>query len=172
MSDLYIGLPLVDIISNLENINLKKQFKDNIINFCRQELENGDAKISNEIELVMLRAWLNNSDNINMPDLSGYELINVFSKENNGETTIYEEFLAKDNTYYLRVIIKDENDEIKKVSISHNTCSGIEMLKNGGIQDRITDTDNDGKVNARTIIKNTNGEVKLIQDTNLDGKAD
>ena len=174
MTDLFIGMPLLDVLSVAENGNLKVSCKNNILNFCRQEMENGDTKISNEIELAMLTAWLNNSENINMPELLGddYELIDVFSKTNGSETTIYEEFLAKDSTYYLRSIVKDENNVIKKVSLSHNTCSSIEMIKNGGVQDCITDTNNDGYANRRTIIKNQNGQIKMINDINLDGKAD
>ena len=174
MIELFIGMPLIDILNNLESENLKVCYKDNIMNFCRQELENGDTKISNEIELSMLKAWLNNSDNINMPELLGsnYELINVFSRQSDNETTIYEEFLAKDNTFYLRVITKDENNTVKSVSISHKTCSTIEMIKNGGIEDRITDKDNDGYANTRTVIKNTNNSINIINDINLDGKSD
>ena len=174
MTELFIGIPLIDVLNLAENENLKLNCKNNIMNFCRQELENGDTKISNEIELSMLSAWLNNSENINMPELLNdkYELINVFSRENETDTTIYEEFLAKDNTYYLRVITKDENDEIKKVSLSHNTCSSIEMIKNGGTQDCLTDINNDGYANRRTVIKNQNGEINMTYDLNLDGKPD
>ena len=174
MIKLFIGMPLIDVLNLAENENLKLNCKNNIMNFCRQELENGDAIISNEIELSMLSAWINNSDDISMPELpsDNYELINVFSKNNEKETIIYEEFLAKDNTYYLRVITKDENNEVKKVSLSHNTCSNIEMIKTGGIQDRLTDTNNDGYANRRTIIKNCNGEAEMTNDLNLDGKPD
>ena len=174
MTELFIGMPLIDVLNLAENENLKLNCKNNIMNFCRQELENGDTIISNEIELSMLSAWINNSDNINMPELLGdnYELINVFSKNNGNGTTIYEEFLAKDNTYYLRVITKDENNEIKKVSLSHKTCSSIEMIKTGGIQDCLTDINNDGYADRRTVIKNYNGETEMTNDLNLDGKPD
>ena len=174
MTELFIGMPLIDVLNIAENENLKLNCKNNIMNFCRQELENGDTIISNEIELSMLSAWLNNSENINMPELLNdkYELINVFSRENETNTTIYEEFLAKDNTYYLRVITKDENGEIKKVSLSHKTCSSIEMIKTGGVQDCLTDINNDGIANRRTVIKNQNGEINMTNDLNLDGKPD
>jgi hypothetical protein len=65
MQELYIGMPLLDIIDLIEKINIQESFKNNILNFSRQELQNGDSKISNEIELAMLNAWINNSDKIN-----------------------------------------------------------------------------------------------------------
>ena len=46
------------------------------------------------------------------------------------------------------------------------------MIKNGGVEDRITDKNNDGYANTRTIIKKTDDNIEMINDLNLDGKSD
>ncbi len=174
MQELYIGMPLLDIIDLLERINIQESFKNNILNFCRQELQNGDSKISNEIELAMLNAWINNSDKINMPELLSdkYKLIDVYTENKDSETKTFEEFLANDNTYYLRCITRNADNIVTKVSLSHKNVSFLEMIKNGGTEDIITDYNNDGFANSRTLIKKQNNKVDMINDINIDGKKD
>ena len=174
MQELYIGMPLLDIIDLLERINIQESFKNNILNFCRQELQNGDSKISNEIELAMLNAWINNSDKINMPELLSdkYKLTDVYTENKDSETKTFEEFIANDNTYYLRCITRNADNIVTKVSLSHKNVSFIEMIKNGGTEDIITDYNNDGFANSRTLIKKQNNKVDMINDINIDGKKD
>ena len=174
MQELYIGMPLLDIIDLLEKINIQESFKNNILNFCRQELQFGDSKISNEIELAMLKAWINNSDKINMPELLSdkYKLIDVYTENKESETKTFEEFLAYDNTYYLRCITRNADNIVTKVSLSHKNVSFMEMIKNGGTEDIITDCNNDGYANSRTIIKKQSNNVDIINDINMDGKKD
>ena len=174
MQELYIGMPLLDIIDLLERINIQESFKNNILNFCRQELQNGDSKISNEIELAMLNAWINNSDKINMPELLSdkYKLTDVYTENKDSETKTFEEFIANDNTYYLRCITRNADNIVTKVSLSHKNVSFLEMIKNGGTEDIITDYNNDGFANSRTLIKKQNNKVDMINDINIDGKKD
>ena len=174
MQDLYVGMPLFDVIELTESIDILSPFKDNILNFCRQELEFGDSKISNEIELAMLTAWLNNSDKISMPQLLSdkYKLTDMYSEEKDHETRIYEEFISSDNTYYLRCITKNTDDVVTKVTLTHRDTSFIDIIKNGGTEDFLTDYDNDGFANSRTVIKKRNGKLDMFNDINLDGKKD
>ena len=174
MQDLYIGMPLLDIIDLLEKINIQETFKHNILNFCRQELQNNDSKISNEIELAMLKAWINNSDKINMPELllDKYKLIDVYTENKDSETKTFEEFIANDNTYYLRCITRNADNIVTKVSLSHKNVSFMEMIKNGGSEDIIIDYNNDGFADSRTVIKKQNNKVDMINDINIDGKKD
>ena len=174
MQELYVGMPLLDVIELLEKVNIEKDFKNNILNFCRQELQNGDSRISNEIELSMLKAWINNSDKINMPELLSdkYKLIDVYTDTNNSETKTFEEFIANDNTYYLRCITKNSENIVTKVSLTHKNTSFMDMIKNGGTEDFIIDSNNDGYVNSRTVIKKRDNNINIMNDINLDGKKD
>ena len=174
MQNLYIGMPLLDIMNLLDKVNLQEKFRNNILNFCKQELQNGDSKITNEIELAMLNAWINNSDKINMPELLSdkYKLIDVYTEKNEHETKTFEEFIAYDKTYYLRCITRDINNVVTKVSLSHKNASFIDMIKNGGTEDIMIDYNNDGYANSRTIIKKQNNCIDVINDINIDGKKD
>lgn len=174
MQELYVGMPLLDVIELLEKVNIEEDFKNNILNFCRQELQNGDSRISNEIELSMLKAWINNSDKINMPELLSdkYKLIDVYTDTNNSETKTFEEFIANDNTYYLRCITKNSENIVTKVSLTHKNTSFMDMIKNGGTEDFIIDSNNDGYVNSRTVIKKRDNNINMMNDINLDGKKD
>ena len=174
MQELYVGMPLLDVIELLEKVNIKEDFKNNILNFCRQELQNGDSRISNEIELSMLKAWINNSDKINMPELLSdkYKLIDVYTDTNNSETKTFEEFIANDNTYYLRCITRNSENIVMKVSLTHKNTSFMDMIKNGGTEDFIIDSNNDGYVNSRTVIKKRDNNINMMNDINLDGKKD
>lgn len=174
MQELYIGMPLLDVMELLEKINIQEIFKNNILNFCRQELQNGDSKISNEIELAMLNAWINNSDKINMPELllDKYKLIDVYTENKDFESKIFEEFLAYDGTYYLRCITRNADNIVTKVSLSHKNVSFMEMIKNGGVEDIITDCNNDGFVDSRTVIKKQENKIDMNNDINIDGKKD
>ena len=175
---LHVGTPLLDVMDLMESANIREPYKSNILNFCRQELEIGDGKISNEIELAMLSAWFVNSDKIAMPELLSdkYELIDTYSKEFAGGTKTYEEFLANDNTYYFRCITRNPENVVTKVSLSHRQTSFIEHIKSGGTEDYLTDTNGDGFANSRTIIKTVKNDseqsTKLFTDINLDGKID
>ena len=97
MQELYIGMPLLDIIDQLEKINVQESFKNNT----------------------------RNADNI-----------------------------------------------VTKVSLSHKNVSFMEMIKNGGTEDTITDCNNDGFANSRTVIKKNASKVDIINDINIDGKKD
>ena len=121
----------------------------------------------------MLQAWLNNSDKIDMPELllDKYRLIDTYSEKTEQETKIYEEFLSEDNTYYLRCITRNEDNIVTKVSLSHKNVSFMEMIKNGGTEDVITDYNNDGYVDSRTVIKKQQNNVVVINDMNMDGKG-
>ena len=174
MQVLYVGMPLLDVMQVIENLDILGNFKTNILNFCKQELQFGDSKITNEIELAMLNAWINNSDKISMPELLSdkYKLIDVYSEERGSETKTYEEFLAYDKTYYIRCITRNSENIVTKVSLSHKNAPFIEMIKNGGTEDVITDYNNDGYANSRTIIKKQGSNVNIINDINIDGKRD
>lgn len=174
MQELYVGMPLVYVLDHLEEINIQESLKSNILNFCRQELESGDSKISNEIELSMLKAWLNNSDKINMPELLSdkYRLVDVYTERNDSETKTFEEFVTNDNTYYLRCITRNSDNIVTKVSLTHRNVSFMDMIKNGGTEDFIIDSNNDGYANSRTVIKKKNGSINMMSDINLDGKKD
>ena len=172
MHKLYIGMPLLSVVELLETINIREKFKNNILNFCKQELESGDNKITNEIELSMLSSWINNSDKIKMPELSNqYELVDVFSEQKKEKTRIYEKYAAKDGAYYTRCITKNADNVVIQVSLSYKNSSFIDIVRNGGTEDYIFDTNNDGYANSRTIIK-TSDSVDIINDFNLDGKRD
>ena len=174
MQELYIGMPLLDLMADIENICIQENFKNNILNFCRQELENGDSKITNEIELSILKAWVNNSNKINMPKLSPdkYKLIDVFSEEKKKEIKIYEKYIAEDNTYYTKCTTKNKDNVIIKTSLSYKTSSYINIAQNGGVEDYIFDNNNDGYANSRTIIKTDDSGINILNDYNLDGKMD
>ena len=174
MQELYVGMPLLDVMELLEKVNIQEYFKNNILNFCRQELQNGDSRISNEIELSMLKAWINNSDKINMPDLLSdkYKLIDVYTEKNDSETKTFEEFVANDNTYYLRCITRNSENIVTKVSLTHKNASFMYMIKNGGTEDFMIDSNNDGYANSRTVIKKKDNNINMMNDINLDGKKD
>ena len=174
MQKLYIGMPLLDLMSAMEDKYIKENFKENILNFCRQELENGDNKITNEIELSILQAWFNNEDKINMPELSldKYALVNVFSEKKKNELKVYEKFAAQDSAYYTKCTTKNLDGEIIKTSISYKTSSFANIALSGGTEDYIMDNNNDGCANSRMIIKTNDGSVDILNDIDLDGKMD
>lgn len=122
----------------------------------------------------MLKAWLNNSDKINMPELLSdkYRLVDVYTERNDSETKTFEEFVTNDNTYYLRCITRNSDNIVTKVSLTHRNVSFIDMIKNGGTEDFIIDSNNDGYANSRTVIKKKNGSINMMSDINLDGKKD
>ena len=175
---LYVGMSLLNVIELMKTANIKEPYKSNILNFCRQELEMGDSKISNEIELAMLNAWFANSDKITMPELSSdkYKLIDTYSEKFIGGTKTFEEFLAEDNTYYLRCTTKNDKNFVEKVTLSHKTSSFIELIKNGGVEDFLNDNNGNGLADSRTIIKTVKNDseqsTKFLTDINLDGKPD
>lgn len=172
MQELYIGMPLLNVMELIETINIQENFKNNILNLCKQELEYGDSKITNEIELSMLKSWINNSDKIKMPELSdNYELVDVFTEQKKEKTRVYEKYASKDGTYYTKCITKNADNVVIQVSISYKNSSFIDIVKNGGTEDYIFDADDDGYANSRTIIK-TKDSVDIINDFNLDGKED
>ena len=175
---LNVGMPLLDVIELTENTQIREPYRSNILNFCRQELEMGDSKISNEIELAMLTAWFLNSDKIAMPKLLSdkYKLIDTYSEKYINGTKTYEEFLAEDKTYYLRCITRNVDNIVVKVSLSHRTSSFISQIRCGGTEDFLNDNNGDGLADSRTIIKTIKNDLeqstKIITDINLDGKID
>ena len=48
----------------------------------------------------------------------------------------------------------------------------MEMIKNGGVEDIITDCNNDGFVDSRTVIKKQENKIDMNNDINIDGKKD
>ena len=175
---LYVGMPLLEVMELLESIQLEDVYRNNILNFCKQELQYGDVRISNEIELSMLSAWFNNSDKIAMPELldGKYSLTDVYYDKTSSGIVTYEEYTSKDKSYYIRSIWKNLEGIVTKVTLAHKTSSLAEMIKNGGTEDFLTDNDNDGFANSRSVIKtssdNANSTTQMFNDVNLDGKND
>jgi len=174
MQELYVGMSLLDVIELLEKVNIQECFKNNILNFCRQEIQSGDSRISNEIELSMLKAWINNSDKISMPELLSdeYKLIDIYTEKKGSETKTFEEFVANDNTYYLRCITRNSENIVTKVSLTHKNASFMDMIKNDGTEDFMLDSNNNGYANSRTVIKKKDNNINIMNDINLDGKKD
>ena len=172
MQELYIGMPLLSVLELTDTKYIQEEYRNYILNFCKEELKNGDNKITNEIELSILKSWFNNSNKIEMPKITDQqEFVDVFTEQKDGKTIIYEKYSNGDGTYYIKCITKDSNNIILKTSLAFKSASFVEIIENGGTEDYIFDTDNDGYANSRAIIK-TKESTSITNDFNLDGKKD
>ena len=148
-----------------------------ILNFCREELEHGDSKISTEFELEMITAWFNNEMSIKMPIISErYKFSDIYQSENNGYTRKFEEYSSEDGSYYLRCTTFDKNNDVIKVQLSYVSARLKDIMSSGGIEDIFIDNNNDGIVDARIIQKHKVDEKgnnsEIFYDINMDGKFD
>ena len=176
--ELTVGTPLIHLMEYIENRRMPEEFREKILAYCKTELEIGDGKISNEIEIAILNAWLSGTDEVQMPDITGIcELTYSKSyKERNGIKTI-EEYKHQNGSYYVKTSTINNEGKIIKTQLAHRIKSLEEIIKHGGTEDVLLDIDGDNTANSRLIHKNEYNEFdtkesKMHIDVNLDGKLD
>lgn len=174
MEELCIGMPLICLMDLIDNKKVQPKYKEMILNYCKQELELGDSKISNELELSMLNAWFKNTSKVKMPKISDkFELISTFSTQQKDITKIFEKYKYIDGTYYIKCTYKDLKGKTVQTQLAHRNVTMEEILTQGGVEDILFDTNNDGYANSRMIEKSDrNMQSENFSDLNLDGRFD
>ena len=176
MPDISIGTPLSYVVGVINENNILPEYKEKIVNFCRQELSTGDSLISNELELAMLKAWLNNTDNVKMPEISDkFKLVKEFTDNSNDFIKVFEKYKYTDGTYYIKCTTKNKEGKILKTQLAHRNSSVEEMLKGNCREDILFDNNNDGNADSRLVSReiqdsDSGYKININFDTNLAGK--
>lgn len=176
--EITLGTPLIHIMEYIEKDKIASEYKTRILNYCRAELQIGDGKVSNEIELAILQAWLLESDEVRIPTIeNNCKLIDTYSFQEAQNIKIFEEYQSPDNTYYVKTITKDNNGNVIRTQLAHRTTSLKQLLSSGGIEDILTDIQGNNIADSRIIQKTSVNEfgikkLNIYTDVNLDGKFD
>ncbi|MBR5304592.1 MAG: hypothetical protein IKU37_07190 [Candidatus Gastranaerophilales bacterium] len=175
---LSIGTPLIHLMDYIENRRMPDEFKEKILTYCRTELKIGDGKITNEIELAILNAWLSGTNEIVMPKIcEKCKLIYSTSYEEGPNIKSLEEYIHEDNTYYVKLSTINKEGKVIKTQLTHRTKSLEDLMKHGGTEDILIDSNGENIADSRLINKtgyNEDGvkEHSIHYDINIDGELD
>ena len=172
--DIKIGTSLNELWNSVKNLEtLSKEQKNSIFQLLKDEEKMGaDKKISNTVELSMIKSWLefsNKNAEVKMPasfDVTkGNVEIENYSNKDLSETTLTLE--VTDNVTITDTSRKSKDETIREYVFEYNNTEGKTK-----IEDRLYDEDNDGTADWRYKAY-TKGKTAIeLWDVDLDGEFD